>query len=429
MPVIYTPHISPRLQYIVAHLFEGSARITTSIEEYQHDENIKINYSPTPLFENELWVLPSRLLMEDTIHEVEIDVQRWNGLPIFFATNGSIPFDIFSASFYLLSRYEEYLPHEKDRYGRYAHTNSTAYKHQFIDQPLIDLWMQQLELILKQQRSSWHLPVRIFTIQPSYDIDEAYRYIWQSPFRNIRGYFIDFLQGKFEHVTNRMKVLAAKQKDPYDVYEWLDQLHEQYHLDPVYFFLLAEKRTSLDKNIDPYTKGMQQLVQRHTEKYNVGIHPSTQSIGNRDTFKRECQLLSYHTDKKVNGSRQHYLMMELADTYRSLIALGIQHDYSMGYGSVNGFRASVARPFYWYDLQNEKITSLLIHPFCYMDSTAIFYERLNTEMAFERMNTLYESIKQVDGTFSFILHNHFLAEQAEWGMWRKLYEDFLGKHC
>lgn len=429
MPVIYTPHISPRLQYIVVHLFEGSARLTTSIEEYRQDGNIKINYSETPLLEHELWISPSGLLIEHDIHEIQFAMQTWNGLPVFFETEGSIPFDIFSASFYLLSRYEEYLPHEKDRYGRYAHTNSLAHKHQFMDQPLIDLWMKQLELILKQQRSSWHLPVRIFTIQPSYDIDEAYRYTWQSPFRNIRGYFMDLLQGKFENVTHRMKVLAGKQRDPYDVYDWLDRLHEQYHLDPDYFFLLAEKRTSIDKNIDPYTKGIQRLVQRHAEKYNIGIHPSEQSRGNVDIIKRECRLLEYHTDKKINRSRQHYLMMNLPDTYRSLIALGIQHDYSMGYGSVNGFRASVARPFYWFDLQNEKRTSLLIHPFCYMDSTAIFYERLNAEMALERMNTFYETVKQVDGKFSYVLHNHFLADQPEWMMWRQLYEDFLNQHC
>ncbi len=429
MPVIYTPHISPRLQYIVAHLFEGSARLTTAVEDYQQDENIKINYSEIAILENELWIQPSGLLKEHDIHELQIDVKHWNHLPIFFVTNGTLPFDIFSASFYLLSRYEEYLPHEKDQYGRYAPTNSLAHKYQFLDQPLIDLWMKQIELILKQQRSSWHLPIRIFAIEPSYDIDEAYRYTWQSPFRNIRGYFIDLLQGKFENVSNRMKVLAGKQKDPYDVYDWLDRLHEQYHLDPVYFFLLAEKRTLIDKNIDPHTKGIQQLVQRQGEKYNVGIHPSAQSRDNIDIVKCECQLLAYYTDTKVNRSRQHYLMMNLPDTYRLLIALGIQHDYSMGYGSVNGFRASVARPFYWYDLQNEKKTSLLIHPFCYMDSTAIFYERLNTEMAFERMNTLYETVKRVNGKFSWVLHNHFLAEQPEWTMWRQLYEDFLDKHC
>lgn len=115
MLVIYTPHISPRLQYIVAHLFEGSARITTSLEDYQHDENIKINYAETAILENELWIQPLGLLAEHDIHEWQIDLQHWNQLPIFFVTNGSLPFDIFSASFYLLSRYEEYLPHEKDR--------------------------------------------------------------------------------------------------------------------------------------------------------------------------------------------------------------------------------------------------------------------------------------------------------------------------
>jgi hypothetical protein len=101
----------------------------------------------------------------------------------------------------------------------------------------------------------------------------------------------------------------------------------------------------------------------------------------------------------------------------------------MGYGTVNGFRASVAHPFYWYDLMNEKVTNLLIHPFCYMDSTAIFDERLNAEMAMEQMSSLYEAVKKVGGTFSFILHNHFLAEQAEWMSWRQLYEDFLKKYC
>lgn len=429
MTVIYTPHISPRLQYIVAHLFENSASITTSMNEYQHAVGVKINYSNTPIIDSEAWIIPSGLLQEKNILEQSIQIQHWQGLQIFFITKGSIPFDIFSASFYLLSRYEEYLPHEKDEYGRYAHTNSVAWKHRFLDQPLIDLWMKQLEMLLKQQIPYWHLPVRIFTIQPTYDIDEAYRYLWLSPFRNIRGYFIDLLQGKFDNIRTRMNVLSGKQKDSYDVYDWLNGLHTQYHLDPIYFFLMAEKRTSIDRNIDPYTKGIQELISGHAKIYTIGIHPSAESRSDMDRIRREYQLLQYHADQKIERSRQHYLMMDLPDTYQILIQLGIQHDYSMGYGIINGFRASVARPFYWYDLINEKVTTLLIHPFCYMDSTAIFHERMNSEMAMERMSTLYETVKQVDGTFSFILHNHFLAEQPEWMSWRQLYEDFLKRYC
>ena len=40
-------------------------------------------------------------------------------------------FDVFSASFYLVSRYEEYLPYVKDMYERFQAENSLAYKHNF----------------------------------------------------------------------------------------------------------------------------------------------------------------------------------------------------------------------------------------------------------------------------------------------------------
>jgi hypothetical protein len=72
------------------------------------------------------------IVNETGIHEQKINCSEWKGKKIFFATAGDIPFDIFSAAFYLLSRYEEYLPHELDEYGRYSHTGSIAYKEDFL---------------------------------------------------------------------------------------------------------------------------------------------------------------------------------------------------------------------------------------------------------------------------------------------------------
>ena len=76
---------------------------------------------------------------------------EWNGLKAFFKTGWDIPFDIFAASFYLLTRYEEYLPHEKDKYGRYAHVNSLAFKENFLHLPLINLWIQELIKLIQQK--------------------------------------------------------------------------------------------------------------------------------------------------------------------------------------------------------------------------------------------------------------------------------------
>ena len=132
--------------------------------------------------------------------------------------------------------------------------------------------------------------------------------------------------------------------------------------------------------------------------------------------------------KRVAQSRQHYIRMTLPQTYRLLIDAGIEQDYSMGYGSINGFRASAASPFYWYDLEHDKATHLLIHPFCYMDANAVFEEQLTPEQAANELEQYYTVVKQVNATFITIFHNHFLTEQAEWKPWRMLYEKFLSKH-
>ena len=53
----------------------------------------------------------------------------------------------------------------------------------------------------------------------------------------------------------------------------------------------------------------------------------------------------------------------------------------MGYGSINGFRASVASSFYWYDLEKEEATTLRIFPFCFMDANSYYEQRQTTAQA------------------------------------------------
>jgi hypothetical protein len=421
---IFTPHTSPRLQYIVAVLFKESAVITNDREVYLLSEGACINYAEQPI-DKGIHIVPVAFLKETGTKKQDIKINHWQNLPVFFSGSGQIPFDIFAAAFYLLSRYEEYLDHEEDQYGRYDHRNSLAFQYGFLDIPLVDYWMLELEKELQKKYPTYHLPETKFVIQPTYDIDIAYRFRYASPFKNIKGYFTDLFMGRFDALMERSAIYSGKQNDSYAIYKWLDELHQQYALKPHYFFLLAEKQKGNDKNVDPHTSGMRELIETHAKKYRVGIHPSIQSCEDKKCLEREMQLLAYYAHQPVHHSRQHYLKLALPTTYRQLIAFGIKYDYSMGYGAVNGFRASTSHPFYWYDLEKEQTTSLQIIPFCYMDSTAIFYERLNTEMALERMSYFFETVKKVNAVFSYVMHNHFLTEQREWIMWRNMYEDFL----
>lgn len=426
--LVYTQHISPRLRYIVYTLFGDDALLGSDLAEALAFDGPVINYSRDILPGISCRIVPKGLLQEQSIHGIELDTGQWQDMPMFFQTAGDIPFDIFSAAFYLISRYEEYLPHEADHYGRYAHTNSVAYQLDFLQRPLVNEWLQALQLYLQQLYPNWRAAQPVFYLKPSYDIDMAYRYRHHAPFRNIAAFFRDLLQGKLDTVLERAQVYSGRQHDPYDVYDWLHQLHQEHALEPLYFFLLAEKRKGVDKNLDPFTPGMRQLVQSIAAQYATGIHPSWQSGDDEAVLQREKKLLTYYSGRPVTASRQHYLRLTLPHTYRRLLDADIQADYSMAYGTVNGFRASWTLPFYWYDLERDMQTSLLIYPFCYMDSTAIFWERLTIDEAAAELETLYQRVRQVNGLFMPVFHNHFLTEQQEWVGWRQLYQDFLERN-
>ena len=423
---IYTTNISTRLNYILAELFKNECTVTNNINEYLAQNSACINYSASPIKATELQIIPHPLLQENSISNQVAECFDWQGLPAFFKTsNGTIPFDIFAAAFYLLSRYEEYLPHSVDEYGRYKHTNSVAYKNNFLHLPLIDLWMQQLEKKLQQLTINYSLPPTKFSFTPTYDIDIAYTYLHQPILKNVFGFFKDLMQANFESFSERAMVYTGKQKDPFDAYNWLQDLHEQYQLNPIYFFLIANKRKGVDKNISPSKKAMRQLIQKIGKKYLVGIHPSWQSGNDRTILKKEINTLSSIINVPVQLSRQHFLRMQLPSTYQELIALGIKKEYSMGYGSINGFRASYASAFFWYDLKNELKTTLEIYPFCYMDTTAIFKLGYAPYEAKKELQDFYKIIQSVNGKMFCIFHNNFLTDQVALYEWKKMYASFL----
>ncbi len=416
--------------YIGETLFHGDVTFTDSRENFLAFDGVKINYSAERLCEEALWIVPHGLLNEKNIQAQLLDCFDWDGLKVFFATSGDIPFDIFAASFYLLSRYEEYLPHEVDEYGRYGHTNSIAYKEGFLHLPLVNLWMKVFEAGLHKKfpLDQFKIQNSKFKIVPTYDVDIAFSYLHQPLLKNVFGFYRDLLRGKFDEVAERANVYSGRKRDPFDVFDWLDDLHKQYGLSPIYFFLLTEKRKGVDKNIDPHSKGMQDLMKHHSELYTTGIHPSWQSGDSDEVLKTEMKILSINTQKKVDRSRQHYLRMQIPTTYRRLIELGIKDEYSMAYGTVNGFRASYALPFKWYDVENETVRDLTVHSFCYMDSTAVFQLRETEEEALKELQRYFDIVKVIDGEMIILMHNDFLTEQPEWVGWRKMYERFLERN-
>jgi len=170
---------------------------------------------------------------------------------------------------------------------------------------------------------------------------------------------------------------------------------------------------------------MKDLVSYHSMGYPVGIHPSWQSGDNSELFQQEISLLEKIKGKKVSASRFHYIRFDLPGGYRKLIEAGIEDDFSMGYGSINGFRASVSTPFEWYDLEKEEQTSLIVHPFCWMDANSHYEQKYTPAQAYPELKKYHEIIKQTEGEMSIISHNSFFSDEPEFEGWKNLYEIFL----
>ncbi len=426
MVLIYSHKNSPRLQYVADFIFKDllgvEVSIVTDIDHFKNHDGVKVNYSNEPI--NSVFsILPCYLLFENKIQQQRIKCFEYNGNKAFFKTeSGDYPFDIFAATFYLISRYEEYLPHEKDEYGRYAHTNSLAFKEDFLNLPLVNIWVNEFAEVLKSKFSILNFFPKAFgttfNFLPTYDIDMAFSYKHKGLVRNTGG----FLRSpSFE----RIAVLFGLKKDPFDSYDWMNKLHEENGLKPIYFFLVAAKNGKYDKNILLHKNIMHKLTKHYAKKHSIGLHPSWQSGDDHSLLQKEKEHLEIMSDSSITSCRQHYIRFDLPDTYRRLIDAGITDDYSMGYGSTNGFRASVTSPFYWYDLQKEEQTSLRIHPFCFMDANSFYEEHLSAEQAYEELIQYYTVCKKVNGTLITIWHNNFLGTGTTFAGWKEMYKRFI----
>lgn len=428
--LIFVQQTSPRVEYIFSTVLSAigirSHKFTTNKELFLYTIRPKINYSPSSIAANECWIKPVELLFEKNIKQQQVNCFKWKNTKAFFETTGSdFPFDIFAASFYLICRYEEYLDHTKDMYGRYAHENSLAFREGFLDVPVVNSWMAEFEKMIRNKFPELPVNTSGFHFLPTYDIDIAWSYRNKGFVRNTAGIIKEIATGKWDMFSQRIAVLFNKINDPFDCYPWLDALHKAYNLKPVYFFLLAQSNKKFDKNILPDNFKLKQLIREHDQMYPVGIHPSWQSEEKHHLLKAEIDMLKNITGKKVNKSRQHYIRMALPNTYRRLIDSGITEDYSMGYGSINGFRASYCLPFQWYDLQKEIITPLIIYPFCYMDANSIFEQHQSPEAAFIELKKYFQITKDAKGYLITIFHNHLLSHQKEHIGWQRMYERFL----
>ena len=429
MILIYSPKTSQRLYYITNLIFhtllELDHEITQDINVFHSYDGPKINYS-NKIIPGVIHIPANVILFENEVRLHRIEIVDYRDVPCIFSTPqlASLPYDPFAASFYLVSRYEEYLPFRTDSYGRFKAERSLAYKKHFLQTPVVNHYALHIKEVLLSKYPSLKFPAKSYQFILTYDIDIAYS-ILEKGFVRSQGALLKalVLQDK-SYLNLRKKVLKGDELDPYDTFDYQIELSKKHQVYPIYFFHLGNYG-KIDKSIKWTSQKFQELIKKISSKYLIGLHPSAAS---NDSFKKletEIDRLNSITNSPTERSRQHYIILEFPLTYQNLYKVGIKEDYSMGYPDFLGFRASICTPYNFYDLKKEESTSLMIYPFCAMDSTMHHQLAITAETALLETKILIDEVRKVNGTFIFVAHNNLIGKDSEFKGFQESFEEII----
>lgn len=405
MVTIYTEHITSRLTYVLDFCFTEkgqSYQLISTLEEWNALPVKCINYSNQEL-ECLLKICPQGILFEREIYQSKVlDLKDGN-----IEIDGV--FDDLSIVFYMLSRYKSYFSQNLDNHDRLNAQQNI----------LVQFGLNKTAMVDRIVKSIWenlnldYTPVQDkFKYIPTFDIDVAWAYKNRKFIRSVGA----ILKGG--NPIERLRVYAGLTKDPYDTYSQIREVASK--TDEIVSFTLLGDWGKYDKNIHWENFSYGSLIRGLNLEGGLGIHPSYASFLNKEQIAIEVNRLETITGHEIRKSRQHFLRLKIPETYQNLLEVGIEHDYSMGFADDIGFRAGTSFPYRFFDLKENKSTSLWIHPFAYMDSAMKDYLHLSPEQAKLAIDELMLEVKAVGGQFISIWHNSSIHDRGEWKGWKSV---------
>ena len=420
---LYTPQLTPRFKWAAKVFFKNAMRlelvIYTSEEAFAKAEGIKVNYSPE-MRKDAFNISPHGLLWEHELSDKEFYTSDWEGMPIFCQRQiGDLPFDPLAAAFYLVSRYEEYLPFIPDEHGRFPAKESFAFINGFLERPLVGEWALAVGRLLLG--AEFELAQR-YNYLTTVDIDNLFAYKGKGALRTIGACAKDLRSGSFGKLKERLSTLFNLRRDPYDTFRKQRNWNKTHGIEAIYFMLFAPFGPKY-RNVSPHSTEAAVKLREIADWSTVGIHPSYASNSEADLVQNERVQLQEVLRRPVIHSRQHYLRMRTPQTFRNLVDLGVKEEHSMGYTYTPGFRSSMASSYTFYDLEMEAELPLVMRPFAFMDIT---YAHLSPEAAAVQMKQWIPAVKKVGGTLISVWHNRTFSEhEAQWKNWAETYKTFI----
>ena len=359
--LVYVPILTPRIKYIFNFIFtevlQTQVGFTSILADFRVSALPKISYGNRPVGD-EIFFKNTDLLLEHKVARPNIKTTVFGDSIVPFAvTDSALPFDVFAASFYFVSRYEEYLPHNSDADGSFPVKLSLQNKLKLLEIPVIDAWALILKNILIKRYPELHFFKKKFHFES---------FVCMYPECSTTSITIKNGASEiFRRIIGVFRARVTEESRLQEIQEAVQQMETPYGYKSTFFYKVTGVQTE------------------------------------------EC-----------------YGEIGLPGSYLKLLKFAVTKDYRMGYTKTPGFRAGTCTPFYWYDLQLEKTTHLLVHPIAVTD-LSLPEKHLSSAEIVSKWKDMFDTVKLLDGHFYMVWHQDKLTDDERGRKVRKLYHDML----
>ena len=315
----------------------------------------------------------------------------------------SINNDIIGTAFIFLSRLEE-LNSNHDKLNRYQYENSLADRFDIIARPIVNEYIEFLKDAISFLDSNIIFQKYSFDVMLTHDIDLIKRWTIKHLLKHsiVNLGKKNYLNGFKEFIESRRN----NKKDPYYNFDHIIELSNSYNISSLFLFMCLEKDEfeflySLNEVEEPINNILK------SKNHKIGIHPSKITYNNYENTKREIKRLSEKIKRKIEYSRQHYLMFDVKKTWNILNANDIKYDLTLGYPEMIGFRCGICYPFKVFDIKTKSKLDLVEIPLIMMDVTMTNYMKINeTKELNEIIVRVINQVKKHNGILNIIWHNN-----------------------
>lgn len=343
--------------------------------------------------------------------------------------------DIFAASFFMLTRWEEYVNKARDSHDRFSANESLAYKQGFLDRPIVNEYVEELKSKLLELDSNLKFKIHNSKLFVSCDVDQPYDCTVENIQNLIRVGAGDILKRKsIKEFAKRVRRYVFNKFGNYKydenyTFDWYMDVCEKAGAKAAFYFIPTSKEVQ-NGCYELKDKKIQNLIKYIDSRgHEIGVHGSYQTYKDKEKAKLQKNMLddtlsSLSINQKVVGNRQHYLRWDSSFTPSVLEYAGFKYDTTGSYADRAGFRYGGCYEFSMFDILNRQKLSIKQRPLIVMECSVIddSYMGLGySEEALETMKELKQKCFKYNGNFSLLWHNsHFKTEDD-----KKMFEEIV----